>query len=83
MTRTLRTCELQPQRSLEEKGTVVQLAAYIAQPEPGIRGFSPQNIWRMRQFFEAYRYEPKLSTLSRELLWSSNLHILIVGVDMA
>lgn len=58
------------------KGTVVQLAAYIAQREPGIRGFSPQNLWRMRQFFEAYRHEPKLSTLLRELPWSSNLHIL-------
>lgn len=58
------------------KGTVVQLAAYIAQREPGMRGFSPQNLWRMRQFFEAYRHEPKLSTLLRELPWSSNLHIL-------
>lgn len=58
------------------KGTVVELAAYIARLEPGIRGFSPQNLWRMRQFFEAYRSEPKLSTLLRELPWSSNLHIL-------
>lgn len=58
------------------KGTVVQLAAYIAKREPGIRGFSPQNLWRMRQFFETYRHEPKLSTLLRELPWSSNLHIL-------
>lgn len=30
----------------------------------------------MRQFFETYRDEPKLSTLLRELPWSSNLHIL-------
>jgi predicted nuclease of restriction endonuclease-like (RecB) superfamily len=30
----------------------------------------------MRQFFETYRGEPKLSTLLRELPWSSNLHIL-------
>lgn len=58
------------------KGTVVRLAAYIARREPGIRGFSPQNLWRMRQFFEAYRAEPRLSTLLRELSWSSNLHIL-------
>jgi predicted nuclease of restriction endonuclease-like (RecB) superfamily len=58
------------------KGTVVQLASYLAQREPGIRGFSPQNLWRMRQFFEAYRRKPKLSALLRELPWSSNLHIL-------
>jgi predicted nuclease of restriction endonuclease-like (RecB) superfamily len=58
------------------KGTVMQLSTYISQREPGIRGFSPQNLWRMRQFFEAYRNEPKLSTLLRELSWSSNMHIL-------
>ena len=58
------------------KGTVVQLAAYIAQREPGMRGFSPQNLWRMRQFFVAYRAFPKLSPLLRELQWSAHLHIL-------
>lgn len=58
------------------KGTVKALASYIQLQQPGVRGFSPQNIWRMRQFFEAYRNEPKLSTLLRELPWSSNLHIL-------
>ena len=30
----------------------------------------------MRQFFETYRDEPKLSTVLRELPWSSHLHIL-------
>jgi predicted nuclease of restriction endonuclease-like (RecB) superfamily len=58
------------------KGTVIALAAYIQKRQPGIRGFSPQNLWRMRQFFEAYRGQPKLSTLLRQLPWSSNLHIL-------
>jgi len=51
------------------KGTVVQLAAYIAQREPGRRGFSPQNLWRMRQFFLAYRDVPTLSSLLRESLF--------------
>ena len=58
------------------KATVLELATYIQRTQPGIRGFSSQNIWRMRQFFEAYRSEPHLSTLLRELPWSSNLHIL-------
>lgn len=57
-------------------GTVVELAVHIAQSHPGMRGFSAQNLWRMRQFFEAYRGVPKLSTMLRELPWSSNLHIL-------
>jgi predicted nuclease of restriction endonuclease-like (RecB) superfamily len=58
------------------KGTVVQLAAYIAQREPGKRGFSSQNLWRMRQFYQAYPAAEKLSTLLRVLPWSSHLHIL-------
>ena len=58
------------------RGTVVQLAGYIAQREPGLRGFSPQNLWRMRQFFETYRDDSKLSPLMRVLPWSSHLHIL-------
>jgi DUF1016 N-terminal domain len=55
----------------------------LKQPGPGIRGFSLQSLWRMRQFFEEYRHKPKLSALLRELPWSSNLHILIVGGDKA
>ena len=58
------------------KGTVVQLAGYIAQREPGKRGFSSQNLWRMRQFFEAYPAASKLSPLLRDLPWSTHLHIL-------
>lgn len=58
------------------KGTVVQLAAYIAQREPGLRGFSPQNLWRMRQFFVTYRDDPKLSPLVRVLPWTHNLIVL-------
>lgn len=55
---------------------MAELAIHIRRRNPGIRGFSSQNLWRMRQFFEAYRDQPKLSTLLRELPWSSNLHIL-------
>ena len=55
---------------------MVQLAAYIAQHEPGKRGFSSQNLWRMRQFFEAYPAAKKLSPLVRVLPWTHNLIIL-------
>ena len=58
------------------KGTVVQLAAYVARREPGRRGFSAQNLWRMRQFYQAYPTAELLSTGLRELPWSSHLHIL-------
>ena len=58
------------------KGTVAALSTYIQKRRPGLQGFSPQNLWRMRQFFVAYRNRPDLSTLLRELPWSANLHVL-------
>lgn len=58
------------------KGTVQELSSYLSRTQRGARGFSPQNLWRMRQFYETYRDAPELSTLSRELPWSANLHIL-------
>ena len=59
------------------KGTVVRLAAHIARHEPGRRGFSAQNLWRMRQFFEAYPAAAKLSPAVRVLPWTH--HLIILG----
>ena len=58
------------------KGTVEILAELIKQRYPSQRGYSPQNLWRMRQFYETYRDQPKLSALLRELSWTHNLLIL-------
>ena len=57
------------------KGVVTELARYIARQAPDIRGFSDKNLWRMKQFYETYRENEKLSTLLRELPWSHNLAI--------
>jgi len=54
---------------------VTELAKHIQQTEPDIKGFSDKNIWRMKQFYEAYKDFPKLSTLLREISWSHNLAI--------
>ena len=58
------------------RSTVKQLSQYILSKEPGIRGYSAQNIWRMKQFFETYQDKPELSTLLRANTWSNNLHIM-------
>ena len=39
-------------------GVVDQLAQFIARTEPGLRGFTRRNLFRMRQFYEAYREDP-------------------------
>lgn len=58
------------------RSTVKQLSQYILSKEPGIRGYSAQNIWRMKQFFETYQDKPKFSALLRANTWSNNLHIM-------
>ena len=58
------------------KSTVKALSEYILSREPGIRGYSSQNIWRMKQFYETYKDRPEPSKLLRENTWSNNLHII-------
>ncbi len=58
------------------EGVVDQLAAYLAQTQPGLRGFTRPNLFRMRQFFETYRDDAIVSPLVRQLPWTHNLIIL-------
>lgn len=58
-------------------GVVKQLAAHIEKNCPDIKGFSDKNLWRMKQFYEAYADDNgKLSTVLRQISWSNNLTIL-------
>jgi predicted nuclease of restriction endonuclease-like (RecB) superfamily len=57
------------------QSVVQQLAEYLQQNEPDLKGFSDKNLWRMKQFFETYNDHPKLSPLVRELSWTNNLII--------
>jgi len=57
-------------------GVVTQLAAHIARTQPGLRGFTRPNLFRMRQFYEAYQGDEIVSPLVRQLPWTHNLIIL-------
>lgn len=57
------------------KSVVKELAIFIQQTDSQLKGFSDKNLWRMKQFYETYKNEPKLSPLVRELSWSHNLAI--------
>ncbi|KPW81253.1 putative cytoplasmic protein [Pseudomonas syringae pv. cerasicola] len=54
---------------------VSQLAEHLAVTQPGLRGFTRSNLFRMRQFYEIYRAEEKVAPLARQLSWSHNLII--------
>jgi predicted nuclease of restriction endonuclease-like (RecB) superfamily len=57
-------------------GVVNQLADYIAQTQPGLRGFTRSNLFRMRQFYETYQGDEKVAALPRQLSWTHNLIIM-------
>ena len=61
------------------KSIVQEFSRAIQSRFVGIKGFSPQNIWRMKQFYETYAKSEKLSTLSRELSWSNNVLIMMAA----
>ncbi len=57
-------------------GVVDELAATIAREYPGMRGYTRRNLFRMRQFYEVYRDEKKVSALLTQLPWTHHLLIL-------
>jgi predicted nuclease of restriction endonuclease-like (RecB) superfamily len=57
-------------------GVVDELAQTIARKHPSLRGFTRANLFRMRQFYETYRANEKVSPLVRQLPWTHHLIIL-------
>ena len=57
-------------------GVVDELARYLARTQPGLKGFTRPNLFRMRQFYETYAHDKKVSALLRQLPWTHNLIIL-------
>jgi len=58
------------------EGVVDRLAQHLACTMPGQRGFTRRNLFRMRQFFEAYSGDEKVTPLVTQLPWTNNLIIL-------
>lgn len=58
------------------RSVVKRLAADLQAEFPGIKGFSKDNIWRMRKFYLEYTANEKLAPLVQEIAWAHNLLIL-------
>lgn len=58
------------------EGVVDRLASYLTRTQPGLRGFTRANLFRMRQFYDTYKAEEKLAPLVRQLPWTHNLLIM-------
>ncbi|MEI6287733.1 MAG: PDDEXK nuclease domain-containing protein [Bacillota bacterium] len=57
-------------------GAVDQLAEYLGKHGPEYRGFNRRNLYRMRQFYQAYAHNEIVSPLVTQLSWSNHLLIL-------
>lgn len=57
-------------------GVVDDLARHLALIQPNLQGFTRRNLFRMRQFYEAYQLDEKVAPLVRQLPWTHNLIIL-------
>lgn len=59
-----------------EKAFVVYLAEILSEQVPQLKGFSPRNLRRMRDFYKTYQTEPKLMKKAQNLSWTQNTVIL-------
>lgn len=57
-------------------GVVDRLAAHVARKHPGLRGFTRRNLFRMRQFYEAYEPAKVVPALLAQIPWTHHLTIL-------
>jgi len=58
------------------KSVVENLSHDLQKEFPGIKGFSVDNLWRMRKFYLTYKENGKLAPLVQEIGWSHNIIIL-------
>ena len=63
------------------KAVVENLARDLQTEFPGRNGFSAQNLWAMRQFFNEYSDKPKLQSLIGEISWAKNLLVMARAKD--
>ncbi len=53
-----------------------EVAAYIADTAPAIKGFNRRGLYRMKQFYETYREDEFVSALLTQISWTNHLLIM-------
>ena len=57
-------------------GYIDSLSDYIQRQFPGIKGFNRRGLYRMKQFYETYARNEKVSALLTQLSWTNHLLIM-------
>ena len=58
------------------KSVVENLALDLQKEFPGVRGYSSDNLWRMRKFYLRYNEDEKLAPMVQEIGWTHNIVIM-------
>jgi predicted nuclease of restriction endonuclease-like (RecB) superfamily len=58
-------------------GVIDELARHIGRTQPGIRGFTRRNLFRMRQFYETYPEKTIVTAVLTQMPWTH--HLIIMG----
>lgn len=53
-----------------------EVAAYIAEANPGVKGFNRRGLYRMRQFYETYKDDEFVTPLVTQISWTNHLLIM-------
>lgn len=53
-----------------------EAAAYIAQTNPGVKGFNRRGLYRMKQFYETYKDDEFVTPLVTQISWTNHLLIM-------
>ena len=64
------------ENAASRKSFVDALADFFADKYPDLRGFTRRGLYRMKQFYELYKDDEKVSTLLTQLSWSNHLKIM-------
>jgi len=67
--------ELCAESSFGDK-VIDEVANYISETNPTIKGFNRRGLYRMRQFYETYHDDEFVSTLLTQISWSNHLIIM-------
>ena len=58
-----------------------EVAAYISDVSPTIKGFNRRGLYRMKQFYETYRDDEFVSALLTQISWTNHLHIMSKSIS--
>jgi hypothetical protein len=57
-------------------GTAQQLADYLSVKHPSLKGFNRRGLYRIMQFYEAYKNDEIVSSLMTQISWTHHVNIL-------